>query len=68
MLFYIALSSRPNICTFCNMVDREIFSVFRVDHCVQTSGHLCLEFIHWVHKIEGAIQEVSQQKVLYFQP
>jgi hypothetical protein len=36
MLFYICLLIWPNI----NTVDRERYSVFRVDHWVQKSGHL----------------------------
>ena len=37
MLFDICLPSWPNINTFCTKVDRESFSVFRI----QKSGHLC---------------------------
>jgi hypothetical protein len=40
MLFYISLPSWSNI-KLCTMVDRERFSVFRVDHWVQKSGHPC---------------------------
>jgi hypothetical protein len=38
MLFYVSLPSWSNIKLF-TMVDRESFSVFRVDHRVQKSGH-----------------------------
>jgi hypothetical protein len=38
MLFYISLPSWYNI-KLCTTVDRERFSVFRVDHWVQKSGH-----------------------------
>jgi hypothetical protein len=38
MLFYISLPTWSNI-KLCTMVDRERFSVFRVDHWVQKSGH-----------------------------
>ena len=41
MLFYISLSSWPNINTLCTVVDRERLSVFTVDHWVQKSGHVC---------------------------
>jgi hypothetical protein len=40
MLFYISLPSWSNI-KLCTMVDRERFSVFRVDNWVQKSGHPC---------------------------
>jgi hypothetical protein len=40
MLFYISLPSWSNI-KLCTVVDRERFSVFRVDHRVQKSGHPC---------------------------
>jgi hypothetical protein len=40
MLFYISLPSWSRI-TLCSMVDRERFSVFRVDHWVKKSGHPC---------------------------
>jgi len=33
VLFYVSLPSRPNISnTLCNVVDREIFSMFTTDH------------------------------------
>jgi hypothetical protein len=38
ILFYISLPTWSNI-ILCTMVDRERFSVFRVDHWVQKSGH-----------------------------
>jgi hypothetical protein len=38
MLFYISLLSWSSI-KLCTVVDRERFSVFRVDHWVQKSGH-----------------------------
>jgi hypothetical protein len=41
MLFYISLSSWPNINTLCTVVGREGFSVFRVDDWAETSDHLC---------------------------
>jgi hypothetical protein len=41
MLICISLPILPNIDTLCTMIDRERFSVFRVGHRVQTSGHLC---------------------------
>jgi hypothetical protein len=40
MLFYICLLIWPNINTLWTTADRERFSVFRVDHWVQKSGHL----------------------------
>jgi hypothetical protein len=43
MLFYISLSSWSNI-KLCTMVDRERFSIFRVDHWVQKSGHPCYKW------------------------
>jgi membrane protein insertase Oxa1/YidC/SpoIIIJ len=38
MIFYISLPNWSNI-KLCTVVDRERFSVFRVDHWVQKSGH-----------------------------
>jgi hypothetical protein len=40
MLLCISLPSLTNINTLCTAVDRERFSVFRVDHWAQKSGHL----------------------------
>jgi len=41
MQFYISLLSWPNINILCTTINGERFSVFRVDHCVHKSGHLC---------------------------
>jgi len=38
-LFYNPFHSWPNINTLCNVVDREKFSIFRVDHQVSKSDH-----------------------------
>jgi hypothetical protein len=52
VLFYISLPSWFNI-KLCTMVDRERFSVFRVDHWVQKSGHPCFRTsIEW-YRTEG---------------
>jgi len=43
MLFYISLSGWPNINKLFT-IDREKFSVFRLDYWIQNSGHLMYSY------------------------
>jgi hypothetical protein len=63
MIFYTSLPSWSNI-KLCIVVDRERFSVFRVDHWVQMSGHPCLTVWQPFHvKLGWAINHFTVQRV-----
>jgi hypothetical protein len=63
MLFYISLPGWSNI-KLCTMVDLERFSVFKVDHWVQQSGHPCLRVWQSFHiKLGWAVNHFPVQRV-----
>jgi hypothetical protein len=57
MLIYISLPGWSNI-KLCTMVDRERFSLFRVDHWVQKSGHPCSAML-----TRTEIQEINHELI-----